>query len=78
MKRFRDINHQINQAGLRMVGKCSITGGNHIKASCVNLSGIEQFFIFPSSPSDHRGHKQKLSELRRFSLITVKPSRTSP
>ena len=70
MKRFKEVAILIAQAGLQQVGKCSMTGANHIKAIVRNPKGLEQFFIFALTPGDRNGQRQKLSVMKRFAKTT--------
>lgn len=41
-----------------------VPGGKHMKCIFTLPNGDEQFTVFPSTPSDHRGAKNKASEVR--------------
>ena len=51
------------------------TGGTHIKALVRRADGQQAQFIFPATPSDHRGLKNKEAELRRFASGRWNPVR---
>lgn len=72
MKREREVKKLVEAAGLTLV---SIThsGGTHLKAIVQN-SGGGQFISFHAlTPSDHRGEKNKLAELRRYARGVLSP-----
>ncbi len=72
MKREREIRELVRKAGLEFVS-LTISGGNHIKA-CVRRADGQAFqTIHPLTPSDHRGERNKLSELRRIAKGIANP-----
>lgn len=72
MKREREVRNLVERAGLKLVS-CSHTGGNHVKATVQRSDGAVFMTIHPLSPSDWRGEKNKLAELKRFAAGVINP-----
>jgi|GEM_PF-2388337 len=64
-KAFRDIQKLIESAGLKVL-RLVMTGSCHIKAFILTPDGRTPFVVFPATPSDWRGQKNKLAELKRI------------
>lgn len=61
----REVRKLAKTAGLEVV-ECRISGGNHIRMVVRRKDGETCLSFSPLSPSDVRGRKNKLAELRRF------------
>lgn len=72
MKREREVRKLVERAGLRLVS-CAHTGGNHVKATVQRPDGAVFMTIHPLSPSDWRGERNKLAELKRFAAGAASP-----
>jgi hypothetical protein len=72
--REREARKLAEKAGLKVLD-VRLSGGNHIRMRLQRDDG-ETFLSFaPLSPSDHRGDKNKLAELRRFAAGKVSPKK---
>lgn len=72
--RERETRKLAEKAGLKVI-EFGLSGGNHIRMRLQRADG-ETFLSFaPLSPSDHRGTKNKLSELRRFADGKTNPKK---
>ena len=66
-QRIREINQMIDKVkGLKPAGEPVVRGSGHYALRITASNGATRMFIFPSSPSEHRGELNKLAELRRF------------
>ena len=72
MKREREVKKLVEAAGLTLVS-IAHSGGNHIKAVVQNHDGGQFITFHPLTPSDRRGEKNKLAELRRFARGILSP-----
>lgn len=72
MKREREVRQLVERAGLTLVS-CTHSGGNHIKAVVQRQDGSTFISFHPLSPSDVRGEKNKLAELKRFAIGLINP-----
>lgn len=62
--KFREVEQMIEAAGLQVI---SMERNGHIKARVRRASdGRESLQVFPSTPSDYRGLKNRVASLRRF------------
>ena len=74
MKREREIRELVKKAGLQLL-ELRLSGGSHIRM-VVRRDDGEQCVTFSAlTPSDHRGAKNKLGELRRFASGMANPKR---
>ena len=63
--REREACKLAEKAGLKVL-EIGLSGGNHIRMRLQRADGETCLSFAPLSPSDHRGAKNKLAELRRF------------
>lgn len=70
--REREARKLAERAGLKVL-ELSLSGGNHIRMRLQRDDGATFLSFAPYSPSDHRGAKNKLSELRRFACGKADP-----
>lgn len=73
-KAHREAKLLAERVGLEVVS-VSTTRGTHIRAIVRRADGLEASFIFPATPSDRRGAKNKEAELRRFASGRWSPVR---
>lgn len=63
--REREACKLAEKAGLKVL-EVGLSGGNHIRLRLQRADGATFLSFAPLSPSDYRGVKNKLAELRRF------------
>jgi hypothetical protein len=72
--REREARQLADKAGLKVL-EFGLSGGNHIRMRLQRDDGETLLSFAPLSPSDHRGNKNKLAELRRFAAGKESPKK---
>lgn len=70
--REREVCKLVEKAGLKVL-EIGISGGCHIRMRVQRADGQTCLAFAPLTPSDRRGAKNKLSELRRFATGRTDP-----